>query len=288
MVDSIPTALTAEPRWLVWRYELRDGTWTKVPYVATDPSRHAKSDNPATWRTFVDALSAYEDGKSDGIGFVLGDGWAGVDCDHCIFGPKYDYSDDARALFKQLSCYCEVSPSGTGFKAIGRSARVGGQIDFVKTPPVFTTWSGARFFTITGHAGYKADPTADITAFIDAWFPAPTEIVGSPRAGYTGATDLDDEHLLAQMLGGLDPHADKRLALWQGDTAGYPSHSEADQALVNHLAWFTNYDAARVDRLFRLSKLYRAKWERASYRRATIAKAFGQRADVVVGEISHE
>ncbi|MFQ7644172.1 hypothetical protein, partial [Ruthenibacterium lactatiformans] len=41
-----------------------------------------------------------------------------------------------------------------------------------------------------------------------------------------------------------------------------PSHSEADIALCNALAWWTNCDAARVDRLFRQSGLMREKWDR--------------------------
>jgi len=45
-----------------------------------------------------------------------------------------------------------------------------------------------------------------------------------------------------------------------GDTSGYPSHSEADLALCNHLAFYTR-DRYQIDRIFRQSKLYRAKWD---------------------------
>ena len=50
--------------------------------------------------------------------------------------------------------------------------------------------------------------------------------------------------------------------LWAGGLAGYKSHSEADIALCNALAWWTNGDAERVDRLFRQSGLMRKKWDR--------------------------
>jgi putative DNA primase/helicase len=52
-------------------------------------------------------------------------------------------------------------------------------------------------------------------------------------------------------------------ALWQGNTGGYESASEADLSLAHHLVWWTGRDAARADRLFRLSGLFRDKWDRA-------------------------
>jgi putative DNA primase/helicase len=59
---------------------------------------------------------------------------------------------------------------------------------------------------------------------------------------------------------------------WQ--SAGYNSQSEADLALSQILAWWTNGDAARIDALFRASALYRSsKWNRRSYSSGTIAKA---------------
>jgi hypothetical protein len=61
--------------------------------------------------------------------------------------------------------------------------------------------------------------------------------------------------------------------LWNADTAGYASQSEADMALCCHLAFWTGKDASRMDSLFRQSGLYRDKWERQDYRERTIAKA---------------
>jgi primase-polymerase (primpol)-like protein len=67
--------------------------------------------------------------------------------------------------------------------------------------------------------------------------------------------------------------------LWNGNLAGYASQSEADLALCNFLAFWTRGDAARIDRLFRRSGLYRAKWEERhradgrTYGEMTIARA---------------
>jgi hypothetical protein len=62
-------------------------------------------------------------------------------------------------------------------------------------------------------------------------------------------------------------------ALWSGDTSGYASHSEADQALVGLLAFYTQ-DEAQLDSLYQRSGLCREKWlKRSDYRRSTIEKA---------------
>ncbi|MCL2411494.1 MAG: hypothetical protein FWC97_07615, partial [Treponema sp.] len=66
----------------------------------------------------------------------------------------------------------------------------------------------------------------------------------------------------------------KFSALFGGDASRYSSHSEADQALCNILAWWLQGDFNEIDRYFRQSGLYRAdKWERNDYRTVTLEKA---------------
>jgi putative DNA primase/helicase len=68
-------------------------------------------------------------------------------------------------------------------------------------------------------------------------------------------------------------NAAKFEALWQGDISGYASHSEADQALVSLLAFYTQ-DEGQLDSLYRQSALCREKWiNRPDYRRRTIQRA---------------
>jgi hypothetical protein len=57
------------------------------------------------------------------------------------------------------------------------------------------------------------------------------------------------------------------------DPRGYDA-SSADAALCSHLAFWTGKDCERMDRLFRMSSLYRDKWDqRADYRQNTILKS---------------
>jgi primase-polymerase (primpol)-like protein len=65
--------------------------------------------------------------------------------------------------------------------------------------------------------------------------------------------------------------------LWEGHYWAYSSHSEADQALCGHLAWWLDRDPARIDAAFRQSGLMRPKWDERhgeeTYGQRTIRKA---------------
>jgi hypothetical protein len=84
-------------------------------------------------------------------------------------------------------------------------------------------------------------------------------------------SELTDEEVTALAKGAKN--AGKFEALWGGDTSGYASHSEADQALVSLLAFYTQ-DEGQLDDLYRKSGLCRQKWiERPDYRQRTIQRA---------------
>jgi hypothetical protein len=83
--------------------------------------------------------------------------------------------------------------------------------------------------------------------------------------------ELTDEEVIALARGAKN--AEKFEALWNGDTSGYVSHSEADQAYVSLLAFYTQ-DEEQLDRLYRRSGLCRQKWlDRPDYRHRTITHA---------------
>jgi putative DNA primase/helicase len=89
--------------------------------------------------------------------------------------------------------------------------------------------------------------------------------------------DLSDEEIL--LLARRAKNAAKFEALWAGDTTGYASHSEADQALISLLSFYTQNEE-QLDSLFRRSGLCREKWlERRDYRRRTIERALSNLAE---------
>lgn len=85
------------------------------------------------------------------------------------------------------------------------------------------------------------------------------------------APDMSDSDLIKQASNSL-----KFKALFQGVFEPYDSQSEADLAFVSLVSYYTN-DASQIDRIFRMSNLYREKWDKhrgaLTYGQITIAKA---------------
>ena len=156
---GIPYALRSAPRWGVWRYEERDGKATKVPYSVVTGKR-ASSTNPADWTSF-DLAAAYflRQRRHDGLGFVLGAGWAGVDLDKCRNPETAELTAWAAKIVSDLASYTETSPSGTGVKIFvrgalpeGISGRRKGKLPAYdgSDEGVIEAYSAARYFTVTG------------------------------------------------------------------------------------------------------------------------------------------
>src|SRR5215208_1244308 len=162
IIENIPEQLTERPQWVCWRREMRGGKPTKVPYTP-GTERRASSTDLLTWRTFEEALTAYERGEPphDGIGFVFcsADPFVGIDLDDCR-DPKSGHIEPwaLKIADRVQEGYVEASPSGTGVHVIvegtvrdGSRARkkvhlngeVVGEIEM---------YSRGRFFTITGVA----------------------------------------------------------------------------------------------------------------------------------------
>lgn len=290
--DGIPTALKSERRWVVWNYEWREGkegkagAWTKPPYSAVT---HRKVDvrNPSNWRSFDDALAAYEDGKCDGIGFALGDGWAGFDAD----------DTNAPEIVRRLNSYTETSPSGDGVHVLVRGSKPG---THCKTGD-HELYERSRYFTVTGHhlAGTPMtveERTAEIAAVYAQLFPpAEQKPESNPSTVPAQRNALTDDEVLAKAKAAKN--RDRFTRLWQGDLSGNDGdHSDADLALCCMLAFWTGRDAAQIDRLFRQSNLHRPKWDErrgaTTYGERTIATAIERTENVYSsrsadGELSH-
>ena len=119
------------------------------------------------------------------------------------------------------------------------------------------------------------DRSEELVTFYTQHF---TERVGKGPASANGhQSELTDEEVTSLVRGAKN--AAKFEALWGGDISGYASHSEADQALISLLAFYTQ-DENQLDSLYRQSALCREKWlKRSDYRRSTIEKALSNLAD---------
>ena len=264
--EGIPAELRDLRRFVVWSYERRDGRWTKPPLIATEPTRRAASTDPQTWRTFAEALAAIEDGKVDGLGFVLGkhgdaglaDRVIGIDIDGCIDGEGLI---DARAqsIIDAANSYTEISPSGRGIRILALADALPGGRRKLNGVEIYDT---GRYLTLTGHHidGTPAtlqERTQEIAAIHAEVFgapPAPDE----PEESAEPTANLTDDELIARA--GQAKNGVKFRRLFSGDHSEYGSQSEADAALSAILAFWSR-DGVQIDRLFRRSGLMRAKWD---------------------------
>ena len=288
---AIPPQLRARPQWIVWRGVFVPGKngkpskWTKEPYRANAPDEHAATDDPSTWAPFPAALDAYTRiVELDGVGYALAedDGITGIDLDHCRTPETGAIAPWAQAIVDRFMTYTEVSPSATGLRlfvagTLPPGRRVLGGIGPQQDGKIEVYDSG-RYLTVTGcHLAGTSAQVESRQAVLERWhaelFPpepaAPDRPAGNPPTG-------DDVTLLA--LARRAANGEKFVALFdRGDTSAYASASEGDLALGVLLAFWTQKDAARIDRLFRQSALMRDKWDERrgpqTYGEKTIAVA---------------
>ncbi len=274
--DGIPAALREREQWICWRRQDRDGKATKVPIVP-GTGDYASATDPATWRSFEDALEYADSDDAAGIGFVFteGDPFVGVDLDDCRDPETGSPSDTAREIIVDLESFTEVSPSGTGYHVIVRGSIPGdrsrrGSVEMYET---------VRFFTVTGDhvdatparvsEGSSAlervyyDYIAEMESRDETEAETQPADESSVTAESTQEVTLADEELLERARNASN--GEKFDRLWRGSTAGYESQSEADMALCCLLAFWTGGDSARVDQLFRQSGLMRDKWDEVHY-----------------------
>ncbi len=265
--ESIPAELRAEPRWVVARAD-------KVPLCARDAHRNARVADASTWADFETAQRARRQDSSLHLGFVLGDGWVGVDLDHCRNAETGAVEARAEDIVRRLDRYRETRISGTGLHAMCKGALPGRN----RKNEHVEMCDHDRYFVMTGEGG-NGKAVAERTDALAVLYADEFGSVGEPDCGPASAgvaappaASISDDAVLEKVR--ASAQASKFDALWSGDTRGYRTPSEADAALCAILAFWTNDDRAQMDRLFRNSKLCRSKWEeREDYRHGTFSLA---------------
>jgi putative DNA primase/helicase len=122
-LNRIPESLRSLPQWMGTRFEVQpDGRLDKPPYQVGKGKGIIKADktNPANWATFDEALTAYERGEVDAVGFVFteGDPFFGADGDDVIDRDTGEINPNAAEVIHALNSYTEVSCSGTGIRIV--------------------------------------------------------------------------------------------------------------------------------------------------------------------------
>lgn len=307
-MEQLPVAfagLATYRQFIIWKsVPQNDGTVKKLPVdhrtlQVMQKGQEWQSD-PAAWTDAQSAIAiAKTGGSSYGAGFFFtkDDPFFFVDIDKCLHDGQW--SETAVALCQAFAgCAVEVSQSGRGLHIFGTATHIPHGCKNI--PLGLELYTEGRFVALTGDGATGDANTCPAGAFertVATYFPAPAHVAdvdwtAEPVAEWSGPAD--DEALIAKMLKSKTSAAAALggkatvQQLWAADedalATAYPDeqglrafdNSSADAALCQHLAFWTGKDCERMDRLFRLSGLYRDKWEeREDYRQRTILHATG-------------
>jgi hypothetical protein len=243
---NLPAALerlTAEPRWVIWRWEPRykkfgafdldangDLKWTKPPFQVRYPRQLAKSDDPGTWGLYVDAVQAVTDGNADGIGYaLLGSDVGAIDLDKCRDAATGEVARWAE-LVRDGEAYSEITVSGTGTRILGTATgpRRQRRFDLGGGAGIELFRNAERYITISGNQRGTCDGLPPIDDLIDGLELRLDEEKGQRRAnGTSGGFDFN---AAGQQTAGRDYDSIVRNGVPDGQ------RSEAFQSVVWHLA----------------------------------------------------
>ncbi|PGE64174.1 DNA primase [Bacillus wiedmannii] len=278
---NIPAELKNCPQWVLWRKEKRDGKPTKVPYQVG--GRKAQTDNRNTWSSFQEVMEVYQQGGYNGIGFVFSkdDPFVGVDVDKCVVDGNL--SELAQEIMNIVPSYTEYSPSGNGIHIIVKGKLpLRGPGTGKKVPSIgLEVYRHSRYFTFTG-ASINDNSVEESTEnlkilfqkYIEKKVPAAPKTPSVSRESYI--SNLSNSELWERMFNSKNGRAIRELfcgMLINSD------HSSTDMALANHLAFWADKDAVKMDSMFRESALIRDKWDKPhssdgrTYGQMTIEKA---------------
>lgn len=261
-------------KWVTWRYATIQGKKTKIPYSLNGVK--ASSTDPSTWSTYNEIKNHSE---NIGIVFTADQLLLGIDIDHCIDKDTHAIvhlqKELIANLFIEADTYTEISPSGEGlhlFLKLEEPLTLSGN----KKAP-FEMYTKGRYFTFTGNPYLEEkdvrtvpkEEALRILAVIGyPWKEAPADIP------FNSDHSFDNETILQKMFS--SKNGAKVRALYDGDVSFYNGdESSADMALLIHLAFWTQKNAAQMASLWLSSPLGQRKktQQRKDYRDRSIAAA---------------
>lgn len=251
-ITNIPAELHHLKRWVCWKAVHNEkGKITKIPINALT-GKNAMSNNPETWTDMIGAYASVEKYNLDGIGFMLGDGYFGVDLDDCSQELKNEF-------IEAIQSYTEESQSGKGIHIIAKGYLPKGK----RRTKGVEMYDSNRFFVMTGKklGNFNIiDATEKVIPIYNKYL-SEKEVVEAEVVEQEKVS-LTDNDVLLKAQNSKNGIQFKLLFDGQWETLNFPSQSEADLSLCKLLAFWTGKDFNQMDRLFRMSGLYRDKWDR--------------------------
>lgn len=304
---AIPAGLAQHAQFILWRLEPGVPKAIKVPINARRPAYPSNAMDPSIWLTATEAVAfAQQLGPGYGVGFVFTEaiGMWFLDIDNAL-GADGQWSPVAQQLAQVFEgCAIEVSQSQKGLHIFGSGPvpEHGCKNKTFKLELYHTD----RFVALTGlqtrgTALHRHD--AGVQWLVANYFTKGAagveldDVTREPVPEWLGPVDDDDLIRRAMQSHSTRAMFSDKVAsfadLWTCNVhtlaKAYPSdqgdafdRSAADQALLQHLAFWTGKDGERMLRLMRRSGLVRPKWdEHKSYLRLSCISALQMQVDVL-------
>jgi len=305
----IPSEISEAGRWLVFKLEEDHGKMTKVPYsTSITPAseskynqRFIKKSGVRTEENWADSyIGAYEfvektnradDLKSmDGVGFVLGDGYGGVDLDDVV-NDQNQIKNFANEFLGSIPSFAEFSPSGTGLHSLFK-----GSIDEdykQKCSDLGAEFydDDGRWFTVTGNH-VKGTPKSinecqeQVQLVQREWMDERNETAVDTEVDFqTGSAgeDVPDDSVVVQTMCNISDEFEK-LHNGSNHVDDNDGANESDLAYVNKLSWICQSRERQMRRIWLNSPRSREKLNRDDYVEATISKALASNPADYSGE----
>lgn len=268
--ERIPEELKKLNQWGIFHKEWveKRKKYTKIPLNPWNGGA-GSSTNQETWSDFKTALRALDKyDNADGLAFYFANGYVGLDIDH--IGDELEkvrlgdrdpenYVMMARELTKQT--YMEVSLSGEGIHCIFKGKIPGNR----HRKGNYEMYESGRFFALTGHCmnkepGIKTLNDNEMKKLYEHYLGS-DKIKPMPNVP---TSDFKNDLSIAEIIEKAESSSTGRrfkLFMNGGWEEFYPSHSEADLAFANDLAFWTGRDFQKMDTIFRNSSLIRDKYD---------------------------
>ena len=280
--------LKEKKQWVCWSYDDKDGRIAKIPKNPHN-GYNAKVNNADTWGTYEECVTAKEQYHFSGIGIILTNGICGIDVDAVNHNTDDAYQNPLENYICSLlsDTYIERSPSGKGahilfqcnYEKLKCIVKGEGTLQLdsqyclkneYQNIEVYFSDITNRFFTFTEDRLNDKDiidKTGSIDCIMDVY-------MKKSNINKEDKANMEIKRILENARNDAI-HGAKFIKLYdEGDISDYNNDdSSADLALCDILAEVCNNDREMVDKLFRGSKLYRAKWERDDYRNSTLDMA---------------
>lgn len=265
MYEAIPEELKELKQWCCFKLQHRNGKLTKVP-IDANTGNLGKSNDESTWSSFDTALGAIDKFNCDGLGFYFKPPYFGIDLDNVKAEIEwYKQGDDEENIVSEfidlMGSYAETSVSGNGIHIIAK----GELPDGGRRKGNVEIYNNGRFFVMTGNRigdyRYIVEDELNKINYLHNKYIASNEVSRKKLTDHGDQGNGLSIERVIEIAGNSKNGVRFKLFMGGGWEQFYNSHSEADMAFANDLAFWTNRDYNKMDTIFRQSSLYRDKWD---------------------------